>query len=31
VEQLRLISLCVALLVDHAGLGERIFSPAAVA
>ncbi|HEX2209333.1 MAG TPA: GAF domain-containing protein [Longimicrobium sp.] len=26
VEQLRLVSLCVALLADHAGLGERLFA-----
>jgi hypothetical protein len=29
VEQLRLVALCVALLVDHAALGERIFLQAA--
>jgi putative methionine-R-sulfoxide reductase with GAF domain len=27
VEQLRLVSLCVALLADHAGLSERLFDP----
>ncbi len=27
VEQLRLVSLCVALLADHAGLSERLFAP----
>ncbi len=27
VEQLRLISLCVALLADHASLAERLFRP----
>jgi putative methionine-R-sulfoxide reductase with GAF domain len=27
VEQLRLVSLCVALLADHAGLSERLFEP----
>jgi signal transduction protein with GAF and PtsI domain len=26
VEQLRLVALCVGLLVDHAGLGERLFA-----
>jgi hypothetical protein len=30
VEQLRLVALCVALLVDHAGLGSRIFARAAL-
>jgi len=29
VEQLRLVSLCVALLADHAGLAERLFDPRA--
>jgi hypothetical protein len=27
VEQLRLVSLCVALLADHAGLSQRLFDP----
>ena len=29
VEQLRLVSLCVALLADHAGLSERLFAASA--